>query len=83
MSFEKIVEQSNVLDGSIYAIVTHPEGAYVTIAGRGDRVHIIAFDLEDLQYLSAIYRELTSVPTNPTPPAPADPDFSPPIGGSQ
>ncbi|MGB3362600.1 MAG: hypothetical protein WBB10_27530 [Rhodococcus qingshengii] len=56
---EKSPEQENVLDGTIYVMQVHPDaGAYITIAGRGDDIKIVAFDLEDMATLAGVAKEL-------------------------
>lgn len=61
MSFQKRVEQANVLDGTVLIIAEQPSaGAYVTVAGRGDQVYILAFDVEDLATLARIHERVTS-----------------------
>lgn len=56
---EKRADQENVLDGTIYVTQAIPnEGAYITIAGRGDDIKIVAFDLEDLKLIAEIAQEL-------------------------
>lgn len=63
MSFEKIVDQENVLDGTALITQVHPgEGAYITILGRNEQVYIVAFDIEDLEILAEVHRDVT----NPT-----------------
>lgn len=58
-AIEKSPEQENVLDGTIYVMQVHPDaGAYITIAGRGEDIKIIAFDLEDMATLSGVAKEL-------------------------
>ncbi|MFC9764350.1 hypothetical protein [Rhodococcus jostii] len=59
MSFEKDIEQENVLDGTVYIVdERHGDGAYVTVAGRGGRHFILAFDLDDLEYLAEVARNV-------------------------
>ncbi|MFC9765244.1 hypothetical protein [Rhodococcus jostii] len=59
MSFEKDIEQENVLDGTIYLIdERHGDGAYVTVAGRGGHPFILAFGLDDLEYLAEVARNV-------------------------
>ncbi|ORL01546.1 hypothetical protein [Prescottella equi] len=54
MSFEKIAEQDNVLDGTVLLFDVVPgEGAYLTVAGRGERPSIVAVDVTDLQTIAA------------------------------
>lgn len=58
-AIEKSPEQENVLDGTIYVMQVHPDaGAYITIAGRGEDVKIVAFDLEDMATLAGVAKEL-------------------------
>ncbi|MDV6275407.1 hypothetical protein R3Q06_18080 [Rhodococcus erythropolis] len=58
-AIEKSPEQENVLDGTIYVMQVHPDaGAYITIAGRGEDIKIIAFDLEDMATLAGVAKEL-------------------------
>lgn len=53
MSFEKNVEQDNVVDGTVLAFETVPgEGAYVTVAGRGEAPTILAMDSTDLKVIA-------------------------------
>lgn len=56
---DKRANQENVLDGTIYVTQAVPnEGAYITIAGRGDDIKIVVFDLEDLKLIAEIAQEL-------------------------
>lgn len=56
---DKRADQENVLDGTVYVTESIPnEGAYITIAGRGDDIKIVAFDLEDLKLIAEIAQEL-------------------------
>lgn len=56
---DKRADQANVIDGTIYVTQAIPnEGAYITIAGRGDDIKIVAFDLEDLKLITEIAQEL-------------------------
>lgn len=53
MTFEKIAEQDNVLDGTVLLFEVVPgEGAYLTVAGRGEHPSIVAVDMTDLRTIA-------------------------------
>lgn len=56
------IDQPNLIDGSIYAYETRPDGVYVTVAGNSEDPLILSFDLEDLAALRGIVNQFPQLP---------------------